>query len=164
MNWSNKDTVKKGTFGEEIAKKYLEKKGFVVYVPITETAHGFDSLAVKNKKTIIVVEVKSKACRKYYPDTGINIKHYNEYKYISDRHSLPVWLFFIDESLGEIYGNTLFELSIHREIVHHNKLIVYPLRQGMLIYFPLICMKKIADLKEDEIGILKSLSTRNYEY
>ena len=71
----------------------MEEKGYVVYKPVTEGAHAFDILAVKDKKTVIIADVKTKARRNYFPDTGINYKHYVEYKAISEKHCLPVFLF-----------------------------------------------------------------------
>lgn len=163
--WNNKPQVKKGSFGEEIIKGYLEKRGFIVYTPITNGNHCFDTLAIKDKKQAIIAECKAKACRNYYPDTGINVTHLTEYEYISKKHLLPVFLFFVDESLQEVYGNWLSELTKERIITHNSKTIRYPLRHNGIVYFPLIAMKrKLALLTTMQVEYLKTHSTRSYEY
>jgi len=161
MNWEDKTEVQKGNFAEDIVKEYLESRGFIVYKPVTPNAHAFDNLAIKDKRELTIIECKAKARRKYYPDTGINISNYNEYKYISEKHKLPVFIFFIDESLAEIYGNFLSELE--KEI--HVNYKVYPLKEKGIIYFPIASMRRnIYKLTEDQIAFLKKKSNRNYDY
>lgn len=155
--WQNKITVKKGDFAEEIIRGFLEEKGFVIYEPITNGAHCFDKLAVKNKEQFIIAECKAKSKRKYYDDTGINIKHYSEYKKVTEKHQIPVFIFFIDEHLAEIYGNFISVL----EKEYKN----YPLRQNGIIYFPMCKMRRnIAKLTDEQVLFLKNHSTRNYDY
>ena len=156
-SWENKTTVKKGNYAEDIVTKYLEDKNFIVYEPVTNGAHGFDKLAVRNKQQFVIAECKAKAKRKYYNDTGIDIRHYKEYKLAQEKHNIPVFIFFIDEYLGEIYGNFLSELEKPFEN--------YPLEHKGIIYFPLNLMRRnISNLTPKEIEFLKSHSTRNYNY
>ncbi len=103
--WENKDSVKKGNYGENIINTYLEDKGYVVYRPITDGPHCFDHLAIKDKKQVIIAEVKTKAKLNNYDETGFEYKHYLEYKFISGKHNIPVFIFFVDEMLKEVYGN-----------------------------------------------------------
>lgn len=159
-NWDKKTEVIKGNFGENIIRKYLEDKGFVIYEPITDKSHAFDKLAIKDKEQMILIEVKTKARRNKYPDTGININHYENYKKISKKHNLPIFLFFVDEMLGKIYGNTLQKLE--EEIII--KSVKYPLFWNNIIYFPVAKMKDIYKLNSEEIAFLKKNSTRNYDY
>ena len=49
--WEQKTSVKKGNVGERIVREYLEAKGLVCYQPVTERAHAFDMLAIREKKT-----------------------------------------------------------------------------------------------------------------
>lgn len=158
--WGNKTTVLKGNIGERIVREYLEQKGYIVYEPKTGGAHGFDKLAILNKKQAIIVECKSKARRNKYPDTGIDIRHLNDYEYISKKHNLPIFIFFIDELMGEIYGNKLSELMVPCIVCNKS----YPSREKNIIYFPLVNMKKVGKIGVDEIKTLKLLSTRNYDY
>lgn len=157
-------SLQKGSIGEEIIQRYLEENGYVVYRPITQGAHAFDILAVKNKKKIIVADSKAKARRNYYPDTGIDYKHYKDYKRISVTHNLNVFLFFVDEMLKIIYGNWLHVLESECKIKYKDKVIDYPLLQKEIIYFSLSKMKKICDLKTEDAEALKSKSQRSYLY
>lgn len=160
-DWADRPQTKKGEYGEKKVHEYLEAKGFIVYLPVTEAAHAFDRLAIRDKKQAIIVECKAKARRTKYADTGINITHYNDYAYISKKHKLPVFIFFIDEHLGEIYGNFLSELIKPAEV----KGKMYPSREGKIIYFPLVNMRRnIAQLTESDCNYLKQQSRRNYAY
>ena len=109
-NWEDRKTVKKGNIGEEITRQYLESKGYIIYKPLTEGPHSFDNLAIKGKTNIFIVEVKTKPRRKYYNDTGIDIRHYKTYREVSKKHNLKVFIFFIDEIQGLVYGNDLNNL------------------------------------------------------
>jgi Holliday junction resolvase len=165
FKWDDLKTVKKGNFAEKIVDDFLEEKGFVIYNPSTKGPHAFDRLAIREKKDIIIAECKAKASRKYYPDTGINYKHYKEYKYIENKYKIPVFIFFIDELKKQIYGNFLTKLEQKTE----NKNIQYPFIQKTkksieIIYFPLLHMINVCNLDDEQVKYLKENSTRNYEY
>ena len=164
FNWEEKVTVKKGNFAEDIVREYLEGKGFIVYEPITAAAHGFDKLAVKDKKQFVIAECKAKAKRKYFDDTGFNIKHYMEYKYAEKKHNIPVFIFFIDEHLEEIYGNWLSELE--KPYIEINKPYgEYPIKNKSIIYFPMHNMRRnLYKLSKEQVKYLRTHSTRNYDY
>ena len=161
MEWKDKIQVKKGDFAEDIVHTYLENKGFIVYKPHTEGKHGFDRLAVKDKKQLIIAEVKAKARMKKYRATGIDLRHYNEYKLIEVKHNIPIFLFFVDEWLKKIYGNWLSELEkeSYDDINYPNTII----KPG-IIFFSYIKMKMITTLTDEQSEYLKSTSTRNYTY
>jgi hypothetical protein len=162
INFNCRPSTKKGKIGEEIVRRWLEEHGWIVYEPKTENrSHAFDKLAIKDKKQLILIEVKTKARRNYYPDTGIDIKHYNDYKLISEKYNLPIFLFFVDEMMGEIYGGKLSSLEKRVKISNNRE---YPLKQNGIIYFPLEKMHKIAILNTMKTFELKKLNTRNYEY
>lgn len=164
-DWHSKTTVKKGDLGEFLVDKFLMSKGMIPYHPNINIAHPFDRLvASKNKKIICIVDIKTKARRNYYPDTGIDKKHYDEYTFLMKKYNIPVFLFFVDEMEGCIYGNYLHILSQPTDIKYKNKLLKYPLEQNGIIYFPLCLMRNIAKLDENEIQKLRQLSTRNYLY
>lgn len=158
--WESRLTVIKGNIGERLVREYLERKGFIVYEPQTAGAHGFDKLAILNKRQAIIAECKSKARRNKYADTGINIKHLEEYEYISKKHNLPVFIFFVDELVGKIYGNTLKELLVPCVVDGKH----YPSRENGIIYFPLINTKPVCDISAEDTELMKANSTRNYEY
>ena len=168
MDWEDKETVKKGNIGERLVNDYLHKIGLIVYEPITDGAHAFDKLVAKGKERLIIAEVKTKAKRSYYPDTGINYRHYLEYKKISENHNLPVWLFFVDEVLGEIYGGKLSDLEQPNSYELNGKNYSYPVVNGSdndkIIYFYQPSMKSVCKLTPEQIEEIKAHSTRNYEY
>lgn len=164
MNWQDKIEVKKGNAGEKEVRKFLAEKGLIIYEPVTNIAHGFDKLISKGKQQFVIVEVKTKPKRIYYPDTGFNIKHYNEYKFISVKHNLPVFIFFVDEILKEIYGNYLHELEIKKQINWHGKIIEYPKEEGGIIFFYQPAMRKISVLNDELADEINSMSTRKYIY
>ena len=161
LTWRNKPSVAKGNLAEAIVKEFLQNKGFIVYEPVTDGAHGFDMLAVKDKKQFIIAECKAKAKRTKYDDTGFNIRHYFEYKFVQEKHGIPVFVFFIDEHLMEIYGNFLAKLE--KETLHEGE--QYPKWHNGIVYFPMCNMlRDIARLTEKDSDALKSYSRRNYEY
>jgi hypothetical protein len=160
----NYKTNNKGDYGEILVHKFLEQKGWVIYKPITNAAHSFDRLAIKNKEKLIIAEVKSKATRIHYPDTGLDIKHYNIYKKIQEKHNLDVYFFFVDEEKKEIYGGWLTELVKECNIIHKNKMLTYPLKQNGIIYFPIDKMKKQCDISDEDVEILKSFTTKHERY
>ena len=156
---------KKGGLGEQVVREYLELKGYIVYQPATmDKPHAFDMLAVRNKTEIIIAEVKTKPHRNYYPDTGINLRHYNEYKNISEKYQLDIFLFFVDEMEEKIYGNFLSSLKKTTQIFYKNRIIIYPLIEKGICYFPLQNMILITNLDRNMADIIKQSSTRKYDY
>lgn len=159
-DWQENKTVKKGNLGEQIVIDYLSKKGYVIYKSVTNGAHPFDNLcATRDKKEIFIAEVKTKEARKYFPDTGIDIRHYDEYRFIQNKYSLKVYLFFVDASNRKIYGNALETLESKTLIDKR----VYPLRQKGIIYFPLSNMELIAELTEQQANMITKYNTKNYD-
>ena len=154
----------KGEYGEAIVRAILEQKGFIVYKPATEGAHAFDVLAIKDKARCIALDVKAKARRNKYPDTGINLNHYNTYKEFSEKHLMPFWIVFVDEMVGKIYGNTIEELDKPRTVNG----IDYPLKWNnggrIIIYWPIEAMLVFRSLKESDLDALRGLSQRTHLY
>jgi len=52
--------LKTGQIGEEIAKKYLEEKGYLVLEENYKTKYGEIDLVCKNNNELIIVEVRTK--------------------------------------------------------------------------------------------------------
>ena len=166
-DWSGKVTVQKGDIGEAVVDSYLISKGFIPYRPVAGGAHPFDRLvASRDKRTIFIADTKSKPARTYYPDTGIDVRHYEQYKYIQDKYSIDVFIFFVDEDSGTIYGNMLTKLDEPKREFNFKtgKVVSYPLIQGGIRYFPLSTMEQIGRIPEDELRQLRKLSTRNKAY
>jgi hypothetical protein len=164
-DWENRITVRKGNLGEAIVKRFLEGKSFVCYKSITDKAHAFDFLAVKDKKDFIIAEVKSKALMNVKPVTGINYRNLEEYKYVLDKYKIPIFLFFVDEHLKEIYGNWLHILEKRVEIGNE----IYPqemtTKKGILLrLWHYKQMRHIAKISDSQANDLKTMSSRKYEY
>lgn len=155
IKWQDKIQVRKGNFAEKIVHEYLESKGYIVYIPQTEGGHAFDRLAIKDKEHVIIAEIKAKAKLNNYNETGFEYRHYLEYKKISLKHNLPVFIFFVDEMLKEIYGNFLSVLE------KNNRKAPW----GEQILFSMNDMKRdIYKLSNEDVEYLKENSTRNYQY
>ena len=164
-DWQKKKQVIKGNFAEDIINKFLEDKGYIVYNPTTPGAHAFDKVAIKDKRQVVIAECKAKAKRNKYDDTGIDYRAYVEYRNMQTKHKIPVFIFFIDEMLGKIYGNFITLLEKENTINKKNYPSVELATNGAtIIYFPLHNMRAVANLNENEIRFLKEYSTRNYDY
>jgi hypothetical protein len=165
MNWQDKTQVKKGDIGESLVDTYLKEKNFIPYSTNFNGAHPFDRLvASRDKKTIFIADVKTKAVRKWYPDTGINISNYNEYKYISLKYKINVFIFFVDEEKGKIYGNWLHKLDEKSEIQVRDKVIQYPMESNGIRYFHIEKMNVICDLTDESVAKLNEVTTKNINY
>lgn len=168
MRFEDKKQTKKGKLGEaELDKLLFEKLGFIPYIPSPniDVAHPFDRLCASQDKTqLFIAECKAKARRSYYPDTGINVKSYKQYKFIVEKYHLPLWLFFIDEYEQKIYGNELTKLETETTIIYKGKEIKYPLVQDGIIYFPLSLMIVYAEIDEYSAEKLKDVSERSWDY
>jgi len=165
MLFRDKQTTRKGAIGEQIARRHLESKGLVVYEPVTNGAHPFDKLcASRDKRSLVIAEVKTKPARVYYPDTGIDLRHYHDYMRIQARYGIDVHLYFVDEDKREMYGNKLTNLIARRQVEHNGKVLDYPMQQGGIIYFPLAAMEQVSLLTDDEAAGIAALSTRSEAY
>lgn len=171
MKFNERIMYKKGQYGESIIDEYLKSKNIIPYIPSTNTSHPFDRLcATMDKKRIFISEVKSVSKRIKYDDTGISIKHYEDYKYIIDKYKIDVFIFFVDEKLKEVYGNYIHELE--KDYYDDIKKKKYPLIEvdnrgyavgGKIIFFPMVNMKRnIMSITENDIVELKKLSNYNY--
>ena len=112
MNWIDKPQVKKGNIGEAYVKQFLEKKGYIVYAPVTDGAHKIDFFAHNGKeKNVICIEAKAKKRMAYFEETGFNYDSYLHYLEVQEKHSIPTYIFFIDEFEKCIYGQWLHKLG-----------------------------------------------------
>ena len=110
LPWHDKREVKKGDYGETLIKNLLEKHGYVIYSPVTDSSHCLDMFAYDGEQ-LLGVEVKTKPMCRKYPETGFDTRSYECYKKISAVNNLPVLVAFVDEDKCAIYGNYLSEFK-----------------------------------------------------
>ena len=160
MSWNDKTTVKKGDIGEAEVVKYLSAQGYSVYKDVTNKAHPFDIFAVSlDCSHKFIADVKTKPSRMLYPDTGIDIKHYNKYLDMQKTSGLQFFLYFVDENnyLSELTKDIVVKLS-------SGKKVNYPLKQKEIIYFPIVLTRPLFTLSPEVVDSIKQFSTRNYNY
>lgn len=157
MNWEDKLSVKKGNAGEKIVRERLEKWGWIVYRPVTDAPHAFDFLCIANKKDIVIVEVKTKARRKHYEDTGFNLSSLNTYKGIKKKLKCDFYIAFIDchEDENTFYYEEIDELLLPVKINSS----VYPKEDRGIIYFHLEQFGDREKLTEEELKTLEECIT-----
>lgn len=166
LPWAERPEVKKGDVGEALVDDFLRGKQVIPYRPDYDGPHPFDRLcATADKRSIFVADIKTKAQRERYADTGIDLAHYGDYKHIETKYSLRVFLFFVDEKVRQIYGNWLHELEKPVTLPsRQGRPVSYPLRDRGIIYFPLAHMQPISAITLEKARELMALSTRSYEY
>lgn len=164
MDFNELTTTKKGTLGEAICRKHFEKKGLVVMLPVTEAAHAFDMMVWEGKNNPIIVDIKTKASRLHYPDTGFDTPDLAKYMEVSEKHNMRVVIFFVDEVKREIYYAPLDELLEPVTIQHKGKELQYPMSKWGITFFPLQTMRKLCDLTDEQVKGLKELTNNNYDY
>lgn len=154
--------LEKGAEGEAIVRQILEERGWVVYQPLTEGAHAFDMMCIKDKKSAIALDIKAKARMNKWPATGVNQNHFEEYQRFSIKHKMPFYLIFVDEGIKKIYGNSIKELERPRSFNGCQ----YPMlvSQDKIRIWPLIAMKTISELSENHVHKLTQFNQRNYQY
>ena len=163
----------KGDYAEELIEEFFIKNNYEVYSPSGKQAHLFDGIAIKKEfdgeyKTIYF-DVKSKAARNLYPDTGVDYKHYIHYQDISVKFNTTFLIIFVDEELGKIYFQNIKKYMMPgdqkaNKVYYDQEEIRYPKfennedKNEKYIYFSLETMGLIKELSEEEINKLKAFS------
>jgi len=148
-----KVALKKGEVGENIIRRYLESKGWIVYFPFTkDKAHYFDMLATKDKEKVIALDVKAKARFNNWAAQGINVKTYNQYMKFFNDTKIPFYLIFIDEQTRDVH---LCDLPKMKNSFNPNI---------NIIAWYLSDMKFMFNISEQEQQILKEYTKRNYDF
>lgn len=170
MNWNDRTTTKAGNWGERVARRLLEAAGYVVYSPDQfGGAHPVDFVAIhKDRLGVLVADAKAKPMRKNYPDTGIDMRHWEKYRQLGRLHNLRVYLMFVDWEMGKAYRQFLEELELRRKVNHNGREIWYPKTEngqsGEIRYFPIVAMKEVSSLTAEEQEELRRLSQRDEKY
>lgn len=151
--WQSRPEVKKGNIGEKYAREFLERKGFIVYKPVSEGAHKIDFFAHNGAdKKVVAIEAKSKKRMAKCTKTGFNTTNLIHYKEIERRHSIPTFIYFVDEFEECVYGQWLSKLSDGCE-------------KGIVTVWELSEMEFIRWLTPKEVLELKECSKPdNYDY
>ena len=164
MSWGDKIQVKKGDIGEDLVIKYLKVNGYEILEHNREVGpHPYDIMA-RGKKGDFIVEVKSKPRRDNYPDTGVDLKHYNDYKTVSRDKKITVFLFFVDENSGKVYGGDLSSLDVKKTHNYNNRNYEYPKVENGIIYFFQPSMSVFFELTKEDTDSLKGFCSRNSKY
>lgn len=153
MNWQDYIRVKKGTIAENFVQEKLQEAGWVVYRPTGR--HKVDFIC-ERKNEFVAVDVKAKARRMYYDDTGIDARDLEVYK------KLPflVYLVFVDDYTGTAYGESVGYLTIARQIGKYT----YPMFSGHYVYFPLSAMKQLWEIPTEILQALRDVTERKKDY
>jgi hypothetical protein len=153
--------------GEIEVRRMLESQGYIVYQPQTEGSHQMDMLAIKDKQLTIAADVKTKARRTHYEDTGVNQKHFELYQQFSHNHNAEFYIFFVDRVLGKIYGNRLSILE--RPCWHQGmkyprvEAVKYGRDAGVLIrYWPMCVMQDFGKISKATAEVVRQYEQRNY--
>lgn len=131
-------TTRKGTAGEQIARRILERLGWIIYTPETKGPHPIDFLAWKGGK-LRAFDVKTYPRRRWRDDTGIDAADLGKYRRFSATTATPVTILFVDAVEGMIYGASLATLAKNATI------------QDGKAYFPLSTMQVCHTLTPAEL-------------
>jgi len=158
MSWNELREVKIGNWGESIVKNIIEKKGWIVYTPITSGPHAFDFITTKDKKKVVICEVKTKPRMLKYKATGIDVRHLNEYRNIRNEINVEFYLFFVDAHPDQknVYYKELKTLLKKREVdgvTYPN----YDICKGIVL-FSLDDMHEVGKLTIDQLKEYKELT------
>jgi len=150
---SFKKALKKGELGELLVREYFESKGWIVYCPFTKNkAHYFDMLCTKNKKSVIALDVKTKARLNKWEAQGINIKSYGEYMGFVERIKIPFYLVFVDDKLGDVYAQNILKLT--NRFKPNKDIIAWYLKD----------MEFLFNIGEENIEKISKLDQRSYKF
>jgi hypothetical protein len=167
MNFNEKPTTLLGDYGEAIVTEYLDKKGLVLMSNINnDKPHPFD-LLISNRNNgdwmLSMADVKTKPKLIIYNGTGIDINHYNTYKFLQEVYNMNFFIYFVDYDLGKCYGNTIDNLNIkHTENDKEYPFEILGENNERLIIFHMDNMIEQFILTEEQIKRLKELSPKKY--
>lgn len=159
-----------GLAGETAIARWYRRRGFSVlpvYEKLIDTGKGPhlflpgdtviapDLLVFDARKKILWVEAKHKTAFSWHRITsrwvtGIDIRHYEDYKRVDDETPFPVWLFFLHEggqakdspadSPAGLFANSLGYLREHENHRHDNW------GKSGMVYWAIKDLQKIATL------------------
>ena len=104
-NWEK--CLVKGDLGELLITSYLKERGYTIYSPLEKGSHPIDRLIIKDLK-VVAFDIKCKNKRDKYDSTGYDYADHK--KYLELNKKADVWIFFVDDKLGNIYCQSLDKL------------------------------------------------------
>jgi len=146
-NFKEREQTKMGELAEEmILNEFVQSKNSYPFRPAIDGTHPIDSVNISQENKMWAMDMKCKPRRKYYADTGIDLRFYNSYGEIDK--TTPVYLLFVDTYTGTIYGNWMRFLT--------------PKFEGNMVYFNLDQMVHYRYLDQEEILLLQKHNKSNY--
>lgn len=168
MRFQDLPNTKKGDMGEALVDDYLVRQRVVPFLPTTDGRHAFDRICLSIKRGLFLADVKTKPCRLYYPDTGIDEACYREYRAASKLFSVPFFLFFVCEQHEMIHGNWLNALDEPRKVQHGPASLEYPAveatEHGEIRYWPTKALYALERIEGPRLVRLRDQTTRRYPY
>ena len=157
-------TSKKGYVGEEIVKSFLNKKKFKIYRPDNDEEPHLIDLIVLCGWEIVAIDIKCKPKREFFEDTGFDLKDVKKYISLQKTNKIKVAIYFCDEKAKLVYGAFLNDLMKPVKIGGKK----YPLTESAgkesVVYFPLVNMKTVKKLTDEECLAIAQYSSRNNRY
>ncbi len=154
----------KGAIGQGCVEQMFAGEA-VFYWTDEETSHPFDGIALEwETYDIIAIEIKAKAARTWYRDTGFDVAQWDRLTRAREEYGKDPFCVFVDEAIGWVYGNYLSVLERPRPSERPGRDPDYPCVKNGIVYFPLRAMKKLGDIPADQLAELRHLSQRNGDF
>ena len=123
------ERLQKGSLGEIIVINHLKEKGYLVYTH-PKQAHPVDMVCFDDNYRMFFVEVKTKPKLNSYNGTGIDYRHFEIYKQLRDSYNTELYIYFVDFSVGSIYGNEINTLIKPVVSFENDEIVRYPFTVG----------------------------------
>lgn len=155
MEWQKIQTVQKAQIAEDFIADVLKQRKCVVYR--TQGRHKVD-FVVEHNGNWAFVDVKAKARRKYYADTGIDLADWATYWQIQEMTGIPVYIVFVDD-----YTKTCYYANL--DVLKQEDIPGYPMiEEKRYIYFPLSKMQYLCSIPDYIVDALHAATNRKYTY
>ena len=150
----NNNKFLKAKFGEKLLYQWLLQQEYVIYSPNSGVAHKVDCFFQDWKKQFIY-GADAKCKRRMYdkPSTGIPYKNYLKYRELLEKNKIDVFLFFVDDFEGAIYGQWISKLGDPQELGRFD-----------VVFWNLDQMQFIRWLSNDEIDKISLLTESKHSF
>lgn len=148
-----------GDRGEELVKRYLEKKGTKFRHTSHENSHLIDFTCERaSDGKLFFVEVKTK--KSFVNDieeTGFEVKYWNKYVALSDNTGDDIFFIFVDVRKKEAYGHWLSRLKEIKTTGYLPHLLTWgkpDKEMNPCVFFPVDKMHKLFELTNEEVDYI----------